>query len=311
MTSLLRVQGRIGHSLLDPDQRNPLILPPDSHFTKLVIDASHRRILHGRTQATLAAIRERYWIPRGRQLVRRHIHQCLPCVRWRAASPQPMMGALPRARVVLSRPFLHTGVDFAGPIWLRTSKGRGQKAYKAFLAVFICFSSRAVHLEVVSDYSAYAFFAAFRRFVSRRGMCQIMYSDCGTNFVGADAQLKALFRAAGRESQRIIGHLADDGIRWSFNPPAAPHFGGLWEAAVKALKHHLRKVIGETKLTFEEMATFLVEIEACLNSRSLQALSDDPEDLGSLIPGHFLIGGPLMAIPEPSLHDIPASRLTR
>lgn len=99
------------------------------------------------------------------------------------------MESLPRARVTASRPFLHTGVDFAGPVWLRTSKGRGNKAYKAFLAVFICFSTRAVHLEAVSDYSADAFLAAFRRFVARRGLCDTVYSDCGTNFVGADSQL--------------------------------------------------------------------------------------------------------------------------
>lgn len=92
----------------------------------------------------------------------------------------------------------------------------------------------------------------------------------------ADSQLQALSRAAEREVHQIIGKLADDGIRWHFNPPAAPHFGGLWEAAVKSLKHHLRRVIDDTKLTYEEMATFLAEVEACLNSRPIQALMDDP-----------------------------------
>lgn len=308
---ILRVGGRIGHALLNKDQRHPAILPSASHLTTLVIDASHRRTLHGGAQATLVAIRQRFWIPRGRQLVRHHIHRCVPYLRWRAANPQPLMGNLPRARLAPSRPFQHTGVDFAGPIWLRTSRGRGHKAYKAFLAVFVCFSSRAVHLEVVSDYTAEAFLAAFRRFVSRRGMCQVVYSDCGTNFVGADNQLRKLFRAAGREASQIVGRLADDGIRWQFHPPAAPHFGGLWEAAVKAMKHHLRRIIGETRLTFEEMATFLAEVEACLNSRPLQALTDDPEDLSALTPGHFLVGTPLIAIPEPMLLDVPTGRLNR
>ncbi|XP_011685200.1 PREDICTED: uncharacterized protein LOC105448376 [Wasmannia auropunctata] len=308
---LLRVGGRLKHSVLDADQRHPIILPPGSHLTYLVIDATHHRTLHGGTQATLAAIRQRYWIPKGRQLVRRYIHRCVRCARWRAASPQPLMGSLPKARVTPSRPFLHTGVDFAGPILLRTTKGRGHKAYKAYLAVFICFSSRAVHLEVVSDYSAEAFLAAFRRFVSRRGLCQAVYSDCGTNFVGADSQLRALFQAAGQECHRIVGSLASDGVQWHFNPPSAPHFGGLWEAAVKSLKHHLRRVIGETTLTYEEMATLLAEVEACLNSRPLQALTDDPEDLTALTPGHFLVGAPLNSIPEPALLDIPANRLSR
>ncbi|KMQ81863.1 hypothetical protein RF55_24938 [Lasius niger] len=156
------------------------------------------------------------------------------------------MGSLPRARVTPSRPFQYTGVNFAGPIWLRTFKSRSHKAYKAYVSVFVCFSSQAVHLDVVSDYSSDAFLAAFRRFIARRGVCQAIYSDCGINFVGADSQLKALFREVSNDTQRIIGRLADDGIRWHFNPPAAPHFGGLWEAAVKALKHHLQRVIGET-----------------------------------------------------------------
>lgn len=82
----------------------------------------------------------------------------------------------------------------------------------------------------------------------------MVYSDCGTNFVGADSQLQELFRATGDVVHRIIGRLADEGIRWRFNPPAAPHFGGLWEAAVKSVKHHLRRVIGELRLTFEEIS---------------------------------------------------------
>lgn len=221
------------------------------------------------------------------------------------------MGSLPRARVVPSRPFQHCGVDFAGPVLLRTTKEKGHKAYKAFLAIFVCFSTRAVHLDAVSDYTVDAFLATFRRFVSRRDLCQVVYIDCGTNFVGADAQLRTLFRATSCEVHRIIGRLVDDGIRWRFNPPATPHFGGLWEAGVKAEQHHLRRVIGETRLTFEEMTTFLAKVEACLNSRPLQALFDDPEDLSALTPGHFLIEAPLTAPPELSLLEVPASRLCR
>lgn len=243
-------------------------------------------------------------------MVKRTIHRCLPCLRWRAATTQPAMGNLPRPRVRPSRPFLHTGIDYAGPIMLRTSKGRGQKACKAFLAIFVCFSTRAVHLEVVSDYTTEAFLGAFRRFVSRRGLCRTMWSDRGTNFVGADSQLRALFRAARSGDRGLCSVLADEGVEWHFNPPASPHFGGIWEAAVKSVKHHLRRVIGDRTLTFEEMTTFLSQIEAILNSRPLQALSDDPEDLAALTPGHFLVGEALIAVPEPSLAEEPTNRLS-
>jgi len=221
-----------------------------------------------------------------------------------------MMGNLPQERVTPARPFQRTGVDYAGPILIRTTKGRGHRAYKGFIVVFVCLSTKAVHLEAASDYTAEAFLAAFRRFVSRRGLCQEMYSDCGTNFVGANRELREMFRASSAVGRRIAQATASDGIRWKFNPPAAPHFGGLWEAAVKSTKHHIRRVIGEATLTFEEMITFLTQVEACINSRPLQPLSD-PDDLSALTPGHFLIGAPLLAVPEPSLVDRVDNTLSR
>jgi len=297
---VLRVGGRIKHALLAFDEKHPIILPPQSHLTSLIIDYCHTRVLHGGVQQTLDHLRQRYWLPGGRAAVKTHIHRCVRCVRWRAAAPQQIMGNLPGTRITPSRPFEHTGVDYAGPVMLRTTKGRGHKAVKAFIAVFICFSTRAVHVDVVSDYTTEAFLAALRRFVARRGVPRALYSDCGTNFTGAAAELRRLFTASSRESRLIGGALADQGIQWKFNPPAAPHFGGLWEAAVKSVKHHLRRVLGDSTLTYEEMATLLAEIEACLNSRPMSPLSDDPEDLAALTPGHFLVGTALTAMPEPN-----------
>lgn len=221
------------------------------------------------------------------------------------------MEDLPAPRVRPSRPFLNTGVDYAGPVWLRSSKGRGHRASKAFITVLICLGCRAVHLDVASDYSSDAFLAALRRFTARRGLCRALYSDCDTNFVGADNSLKELFSDACQDGQQIAVFATHQQIQWHFNPPAAPNFGGIWEAAVKSLKHHLRRVIGDTILTYEEMATLLIQIEACLNSRPLQPLSDDPEDFSALTPGHFLIGSALTAVLEPSLAEEPSTRLAR
>ncbi|XP_070515378.1 uncharacterized protein [Cardiocondyla obscurior] len=280
---LLRVEGRLRHFLLSYDEKHPVILPKDSHFTQLVVAACHARVLHGGVQQTLGFFRRRYWVPGGRSLVKGHIFRCVRCARWRTAVPQQIMADLPAARFRPSRPFLHTGIDYAGPIMVRTSKGRGHKATKAFVAVFICFSTRAVHVEhVVSDYTAEAFFSIFRRFVAWRGLPQAMYSDCGTNFAGAEAEFRRLFKAGSKEVSSIFSALAEEHVQWRFNPPAAPHFGGLWEAAVKSVKRHLRRVIDESTLTYEEMSTLLAGIEACLNSRPLSPLSDDPDDLSAL-----------------------------
>ncbi|XP_029055190.1 uncharacterized protein LOC114882466 [Osmia bicornis bicornis] len=194
---------------------------------------------------------------------------------------------------------------------LKTWKGRGAKTQKGWICVFVCFATSAVHLEVVTDYSADAFIAAYRRFAARRGTAASLYSDCSTNFQGADAQLKRQFNDSTRENQDLAALLAKDGTQWHFNPPAAPHMGGKWEAEVKSLKFHLKRTIGDALLTFEESITLLAQIEAILNSRLLEPLSDDPDDVSALSPGHFLIGSPLNAVPEPTLLDVSVNRLSR
>lgn len=172
-------------------------------------------------------------------------------------------------------------------------------------------STSAIHLELVTDYSTEAFIAAYKRFNGRRGICSTIQSDCGTNFVGADAVLRRRFTEGSKELEEITYLLADIGTKWIFNPPAAPHFEGKWEAAVKSTKFHLARVIGDSLLTYEELNTVLIQIESVLNSRPLCPLSNDVTDYNALTPGHFLIGEPLNLIPEPSLLNVPTNRLTR
>ena len=156
------------------------------------------------------------------------------------------MGNLPPSRVRPSDPFSHIGVDFAGPIKIRLFPGRGHKSMKGYIVVFICMCTKAVHLEAVSNYDTKHFLAAFNRFISRRGLCRYVYSDCGTNFVGANSYLRTLFSRTSDGIKQIIPPLADKGIECHFNHPSAPHFGGIWKAAVRSAKHHLKRVIGDT-----------------------------------------------------------------
>ena len=156
-----------------------------------------------------------------------------------------MMGYLPSARITPSRPFSRTGLDYAGPFCVNATKGRGVLITKGYLAVFICLATRRCIL-------------ALRRFASRIGSATEIWSDNATTFHRADAELRAMFREAELDWPHVKKRLADEGIIWRFIPPSAPHFGGLWEAAVKSAKTHLEKIIGQRSLTYEELTTLMV-----------------------------------------------------
>lgn len=309
---LLRTGGRLQHSNLSEDSKHLLLLPKQSLLTTLIIKDAHLKTLHGGTQITLTYLRQNYWIVGGRISVRSFIIKCVVCTRYRQKRAQQLMGQLPSQRVTPTiRPFLNSGVDYAGPFFLKTWKGKNARQYKAYIAVFVCYSTSAVHLELVTDYSTDAFIAAYKRFAARRGICSTLSSDCGTNLIGADKELRNLFTAGSKDLEKLSSLLANDGTQWLFNPPSAPHFGGKWEASVKSVKFHLKRIMGKQLLTYEEMTTLLTQIEAVLNSRPLSPLSDDPDDLSALTPGHFLIGDTPTIIPEPMLNSVNCSRLSR
>lgn len=138
-----------------------------------------------------------------------------------------------------------------------------------------------------------------------------MHSDNGTNFVSANKELKSLFQQIDStiENDSVQDYLTNKGVTWHFNPPRAPHFGGLWEAAVKSFKTHFTRIAGNTLLSYEQLHTYVVEIEAILNSRPLSALSCDPNDLIPLSPAHFLIGSSMTSISQDDLRDIAVQRL--
>lgn len=172
--------------------------------------------------------------------------------------------------------------------------------------------SKATHLEAVGDLSTQKFIMALRRFFSRRGIASDIYCDQGTNFVGAGNELpRLLFSAKSNVPNEIENIFAKDGTNFHFNPPSAPNWGGQWEAFVKLTKHHLNRAKTVNKLTFEEMSTLLSQIEACINSRPLCAITNDSDDLNPLTPGHLLIGSPLNLIPEPSLLSLKENTLDR
>ncbi|XP_075150765.1 uncharacterized protein LOC142224874 [Haematobia irritans] len=302
---IMRSNGRLVQSpALTYNERHPIILPYEARLTQLLVEFTHKITIHGGNQLMTKSLRSEFWIFRLKPLVKKVIRNCKTCILFKRHTQSQIMASLPPERTFLSRPFTNTGVDFAGPFDIKNYKTRVCLITKGYVCIFVCFATKAVHLEATSDLSSQSFLAAFARFIARRGCPSCIYSDNGKNFTGTAALFKKdrleFMKTLQAETLQQYSH---NDLNWKFIPPGAPHMGGLWEAGVKSFKTHLRKFIPSMSFTFEELSTILARIETCLNSRPLSKASDDPNDLSPLTPGHFLIGTSMLAPAEPDISD--------
>ncbi|XP_031359033.1 uncharacterized protein LOC116182631 [Photinus pyralis] len=287
-------------------QMHQVMLPAKHPLTDLIIKHEHHRNLHAGAQSVLASLRQNYWIINGRQSVRKILRRCITCFRAKPNELSQLMGQLPQQRVTQNRIFSKVGVDYAGPYDIKDGKTRNRKIVKSYICLFVCLCTKAVHVELVGDLTALAFLNALKRFVSRRGVCTSIFSDNATNFIGANNFLKDI-----HSHTKVKNYISANKIVWNFIPARSPHFGGLWEASVKNLKHYIKRLTNQTNLTFEEFYTFIVQVEAILNSRPVTPLSSDPNDFEPLTPGHFLIGAPLNSLPQEEVMDRKFSVLSK
>lgn len=302
---ILRVGGRLANTALSRDERQTMILSAKNILATRLINDAHEQLLHGATQQCMQYLRNRFWIIGGRVLVKGIVQNCVKCCRYRKRTTEQMMAHLPEMRINPAPAFHHTGIDFAGPMQIRQSRNVLKKCY---IAIFVCMVYKAVHLELVGDMTSASCIAALDRFISlRAGSIAHIYSDNGRNFVGAGRILNEA--CALWNDKEIARHLALKSIEWHFNVPLAPHHGGLWEAAVKSTKYHLHRIGGSHTFTYEELATLLAKISACLNSRPLVPMTEDSTDLLVLTPGHFVIGHPIIVPLAPSLVHCNVNRL--
>lgn len=180
--------------------------------------------MHAGPQLLLASIRESYWPIGGRNLAKACYHKCVLCRRMKGKVVAPIMGNLPQERLRPGYPFESTGVDYAGPILCASRQGRGCRLVKVYIAIFICFTTKAIHLELVGDLTSKSYLLALHRFIARRGKPVDIFSDNGTSFVGAYNELSKFLKS---NSSSLSEDAAKDGIRFHFIPAYTPHFGAV------------------------------------------------------------------------------------
>ncbi|XP_037926620.1 uncharacterized protein LOC119661370 [Hermetia illucens] len=235
---IIRVGGRLSASNLSYDAKHQLLIPYNDPLTKLLTRMIHGDNFHRGPQTLLSITRQRVWPIKGKSIARSVVQHFITCFKSRPKVLTEMMGNLAHTRVQSARPFLNSGVDYCNPLWI-CYKIRGKKPQKIYVVVFCCFPTKAVHLEIARDLTTETFIGALKRFISRRDHCANLYCDNATNFVGAKYQLSDLnstvHSASGQEA--IFKACNTKGVKINFIPPRSPHYEGLWEAAVKSVKH--------------------------------------------------------------------------
>ena len=293
----MRCRCRLNNSSLQLGAKNPILLPYDHHYVKLLVSDVRKWIHHGGINDTLTTIREEYWILKGRQVVKQVIRHCVTCKKMDGlAYPTVNPPDLPSTRVSEDPPFSNTGVDFAGPLYVN----RTMESFKAYVYLFTCASTRAVHLELVPNLHANSFLLAFRRFTSIRGLPSTLLSDNAKTFKSASNEVRNIVG-----SREVSAHLTCHRVTWNFIVECAPWWGGFWERMVQLVKRSLRKAIGRSTLTFDQLNTTLVEVEAIINSRPLTYAHDDIEGVRySISPSHLMYGRRIVSLPNSEVFEV-------
>ena len=287
---ILRSGGRINNAHIKETTKHPFLIPTKHRFTNMIVMDAHENQLHGGVNSTVTQLRQTYWIPRIRQCVRNILNKCVTCKRVIGQSyPKPDPPQLQKDRLLEDIPFQVTGVDFAGPLYVKNSENTTSKVY---ICLFTCASSRAVHLEIVSNLTEECFILAFRRFVSRRSLPKTMLSDNATTFIAASKEITELTNSSSLQDKLNLY-----GTTWKFIPKRAPWHGGFWERMVGLTKTCLRKVLGRACIHRELLNTVITEIEAFLNDRPITYVSSDISDSEPLTPSHLLCGRRITCLP--------------
>jgi hypothetical protein len=296
---VVRCKGRINNANMEHESKQPSLLPFGHYYVKLLIAREHLRIKHAGIKDTLTTLRERYWILKGRAMVKRVLRKCVVCRRFNGISyaSQPSVD-LPENRVSHDPPFTHTGLDFCGPLYVVNPDTKSED--KAYCLLFTCASTRAVHLELTTKLNNQEFLLAFRRFAARRGLPATLQSDNAKTFVSVSKEIESIVR-----SPEVWKYLIDNQIKWDFIVEHAPWWGGYWERLVKSVKLPIKKVVGRSSLKYNELNTLLIEVEGILNARPITYVYSDDESISyPLTPSDLIYGRRVSNTPNCSHFEV-------
>jgi len=282
---LYYVKTKLIHKRDTESFRRPVLLPADHPLVVSLINWYHLKSHHAGVQYLMNQLRENFWILKSRRTIKKAIYRCIACLRQQAKSYQTEAAALPPSRVETRNAFETVGVDLAGPLYLKKNE-------KAWVVLFTCAVYRGVHLDFVTSLSTEAFLSALERFINVRGRPNRIYSDNGSNFVGAVNLFKRINWKTVEEVSAIHR------IQWIFNPPTAAWWGGWWERLIGLVKNLMKRMLGNARLNYEQLRTCLSQVENVINERPLTVVSEDLNDLIPLTPVMFMRGIRSAAFPE-------------
>ena len=290
---IIRSKGRHEKAGVTWEERNPILLPYKSELTDLLIYEAHERVGHLGITSVVTFLRQNYWIPRIRQRAKWILGRCVVCKKVQGRSyKKPIEPQLPSIRINEARPFSVCGVDYTGALNVKGSRK------KAYIVLFTCSVTRAIHLEVVDDNTTSKFLLAFRRFVARRSCPKIMMSDNSTTFTASAKFLKDI-----QENEDVRRNLADLSCDWKFIPSRAAWFGAIWERMIGVTKNSIKKILGKNSVDRTELITLITETEAAINNRPLTYVSTSINDYKSLSPSELIYGFRLDAPPTISTSE--------
>ncbi|XP_055604494.1 uncharacterized protein LOC129752749 [Uranotaenia lowii] len=298
---ILRIRGRTNAcQFIDSSIANPVILPRDHHITRLIVLDVHQRFLHQNHETIVNELKQRFYIPHLKAVYKLVRNSCQTCKNEGARPQAPLMSDLPPARLAAySRPFSHMGVDYFGPMTVSI----GRRTEKRWGVLVTCLTVRAIHLEVAHSLTTDSCIMALRNVMGRRGVPVAIYSDHGTNFVGAKKELQAALEQL--DHDRIVAEFTSSQTTWHFIPPMSPHMGGAWERLIRTVKQNLEKLLPSRLPSDETLRSMLIEVESIVNSRPLTEIPLGDDQSPVLTPNHFIMGSSNGMLPWTCFDDNP------